>query len=104
MNSIVALSHIHTRVASRPSPSTLVTAAGAHPVARSWLRPAILLLCLTAAIFLGILPAHAATKSSRRDNTPGGPAYGNRRDAYDVVLLTRDGGARVFQSYPGVKA
>ena len=33
-----------------------------------------------------------------------GPVYGNRRDAYDVVLLTRDGGARVFQSYPGVKA
>jgi len=28
-----------------------------------------------------------------------GPAYGGRRDPYDVMLLTRDGGARVFQSY-----
>ena len=32
-----------------------------------------------------------------------GPEYGDRRDAYDVMLLTRDGGARVFQSYPGAK-
>ncbi len=33
-----------------------------------------------------------------------GPAYGNRRDAYEVLLLTRDGGSRVFQAYAGVKA
>ncbi|MFD0667691.1 DUF411 domain-containing protein [Ramlibacter sp. MAHUQ-53] len=33
-----------------------------------------------------------------------GPAYGNRRDAYRVMLLTRDGGARVFESYPAGKS
>lgn len=33
-----------------------------------------------------------------------GPAYGNRRDAYEVLLLTRDGGSKVFQAYPGVRA
>ncbi|HYD75687.1 DUF411 domain-containing protein [Ramlibacter sp.] len=33
-----------------------------------------------------------------------GPAYGGRRDAYDVVLLTRDGGARVWQHYQGNKS
>lgn len=33
-----------------------------------------------------------------------GPVYGQRRDAFDVVLLTRDGKARVYQSYPGGKA
>ena len=32
-----------------------------------------------------------------------GKAYGDRKDAYQVMLLTRDGGARVFQSYPGNK-
>ncbi|MEY4713075.1 MAG: hypothetical protein RIS88_2525 [Pseudomonadota bacterium] len=30
-----------------------------------------------------------------------GKAYGDRKDAYQVMLLTRDGGARVFQAYPG---
>lgn len=30
-----------------------------------------------------------------------GPAYGGRQDAYDVLLLARDGGARVYQRYPG---
>lgn len=29
-----------------------------------------------------------------------GPAYGERRDPYDVLLVGRDGQARVFQSYP----
>ncbi len=29
-----------------------------------------------------------------------GPAYGHRQDAYSVMLLTRDGGARVYQAYP----
>jgi len=33
-----------------------------------------------------------------------GPAYGGRRDAYDVVLLTRDGGAKVYQHYEGNKS
>lgn len=33
-----------------------------------------------------------------------GPAYGNRRDAYQVLLLTRDGGSRTFHAYPGAKA
>jgi hypothetical protein len=33
-----------------------------------------------------------------------GEVYGGRKDAYNVMLLTRDGGARVFQSYPGGKA
>ncbi|MEZ5728435.1 MAG: DUF411 domain-containing protein [Burkholderiaceae bacterium] len=28
-----------------------------------------------------------------------GPAYGGRKDPYDVLLVGRDGGARVFQSY-----
>lgn len=28
-----------------------------------------------------------------------GPAYGNRFDPYDVVLVARDGSARVYQSY-----
>lgn len=30
-----------------------------------------------------------------------GKVYGDRRDAYQVMLLTRDGGARVYQAYPG---
>ncbi|PJI98130.1 hypothetical protein CLU85_2935 [Acidovorax sp. 69] len=28
-----------------------------------------------------------------------GPAYGNRRDAYDVLLVARDGSTRIFKSY-----
>ncbi|BEP70226.1 MULTISPECIES: DUF411 domain-containing protein [unclassified Variovorax] len=28
-----------------------------------------------------------------------GPAYGDRRDAYDVLLVLADGSTRVFQSY-----
>ena len=28
-----------------------------------------------------------------------GPAYGNRRDPYDVLLVARDGSTRVLQSY-----
>lgn len=33
-----------------------------------------------------------------------GPAYGGRRDAYDVLLVARKGGlTRVFKSYPGNK-
>jgi hypothetical protein len=33
--------------------------------------------------------------------TPGmdGPAYGGRRDAYDTLLVLRDGGSRVFQRH-----
>ena len=30
-----------------------------------------------------------------------GPVYGDRRDPYDVLLLARDGGARVYQRYEG---
>lgn len=35
-----------------------------------------------------------------------GPVYGTRRDAYEVLLLSRDGSARVYQHYPkdGVEA
>lgn len=33
-----------------------------------------------------------------------GPAYGNRRDAYDVLLVARDGSTRVFRHYPGQTA
>lgn len=33
-----------------------------------------------------------------------GPVYGDRKDAFDVLLLTRDGGAKVFQRYAGTKA
>jgi hypothetical protein len=33
----------------------------------------------------------------------GGP-YGERRDPYDVMLLARDGSARVYQRYEGGKA
>ena len=35
------------------------------------------------------------------NGSPGmdGPAYGNRFDPYDVVLVARDGSARVYQSY-----
>jgi len=29
-----------------------------------------------------------------------GPAYGNKSEPYAVILVTRDGKARVFQSYP----
>lgn len=29
-----------------------------------------------------------------------GPQYGNRRDAYDVLLVQRDGSSRVYASYP----
>jgi len=28
-----------------------------------------------------------------------GPAFGKRFDPYDVVLVARDGSARVYQSY-----
>ncbi|QPF74138.1 DUF411 domain-containing protein [Roseateles sp. DAIF2] len=28
-----------------------------------------------------------------------GPAYGDRKDPYDVLLLSKDGGAKVYQSY-----
>lgn len=28
-----------------------------------------------------------------------GPAYGNRRDPYDVLLVLKDGGTRTFSSY-----
>ncbi|CFP64523.1 metal-binding protein [Bordetella pertussis] len=28
-----------------------------------------------------------------------GPAYGGRRDAYDVLLVQPDGSVRVFQAY-----
>jgi hypothetical protein len=28
-----------------------------------------------------------------------GPAYGGRRDPYDVLLVARDGSARVYASY-----
>ncbi len=30
-----------------------------------------------------------------------GPVYGDRRDAYDVLLVQRDGGSRVFQRHAG---
>lgn len=30
-----------------------------------------------------------------------GPVYGDRRDAYDVLLVQRDGGSRVFQHHAG---
>lgn len=33
-----------------------------------------------------------------------GPAYGNRRDPFDVLLVARDGSAKVFQHHPGAKA
>ena len=32
-----------------------------------------------------------------------GPEYGARKDAYDVLLVRRDGGATVYQSYAGAK-
>ena len=28
-----------------------------------------------------------------------GPAYGNRRDPYDVLLVARDGSTRIFKRY-----
>lgn len=33
-----------------------------------------------------------------------GPVYGGRKDAFDVLLLTRDGGSKVFRRYEGTKA
>ena len=30
-----------------------------------------------------------------------GPVYDNRKDPFDVLLLTRDGGSKVFQRYAG---
>ena len=30
-----------------------------------------------------------------------GPAYDDRKDPFDVLLLTQDGGSKVFQRYPG---
>jgi hypothetical protein len=33
-----------------------------------------------------------------------GPAYGGRRDAYEVLLLGRDGSARAYQRYEAVRA
>jgi hypothetical protein len=32
-----------------------------------------------------------------------GPAYGKRKDPYNVMLLSRDGSASVYQNYPGSK-
>ncbi len=32
-----------------------------------------------------------------------GPEYGPRKDAYDVLLVRRDGSAKVFQSYAGTR-
>jgi len=32
------------------------------------------------------------------------PAYGGRKDAFDVLLLTRDGGSKVYKHYEGQKA
>ncbi len=32
-----------------------------------------------------------------------GKVYGDRKDPYQVMLLTRDGGARIYQAYPGNK-
>lgn len=32
-----------------------------------------------------------------------GKVYGDRKDAYNVMLLSRDGSARVYQAYPGSK-
>lgn len=29
-----------------------------------------------------------------------GPEYGGRKDAYQVLLMTKDGGTRVYQRYP----
>lgn len=29
-----------------------------------------------------------------------GPVYGGRKDAYEVLLMTKDGGTRVYQRYP----
>lgn len=33
-----------------------------------------------------------------------GKMYGDRQDAYDVLLLTKDGGAKIYQHYEGKKA
>ena len=33
-----------------------------------------------------------------------GPEYGPRKDAYDVLLVRRDGSATVYQSYAGTRA
>lgn len=33
-----------------------------------------------------------------------GPAYGNRRDAYDVLLVLRDGSTGRFRHYPAIPA
>lgn len=33
-----------------------------------------------------------------------GAIYGSRKDAFNVMLLARDGSARVYQAYSGVKA
>jgi hypothetical protein len=32
------------------------------------------------------------------------PVYGGRKDSYDVLLLARDGGAKVYQHYEGKKS
>lgn len=33
-----------------------------------------------------------------------GPAYGNRKDAFSVLLLKKDGSATVYQTYEGKKS
>ena len=33
-----------------------------------------------------------------------GPAYGGRKDAFDVLLLSRDGTSKVYQHYEGSKS
>ena len=33
-----------------------------------------------------------------------GPEYGGRKDSFNVLLLSRDGGSRIYQNYEGRKA
>ncbi|MCU7369762.1 DUF411 domain-containing protein [Paucibacter sp. O1-1] len=47
------------------------------------------------------LPASGLAVPFMPVGSPGmdGPEYGDRKDPYDVLLLAKDGSARVFQSY-----
>jgi hypothetical protein len=57
--------------------------------------------CHTATVAGYAIEGHVPAADIQRLGSPGmdGPDYDNRKDPYDVLLVGRDGNARVFSSY-----